>query len=260
VERDPQSHKTENGIVAIIGGSRVMHGAPLFTALAAESSGVDLVHIAIPACHTEVTKATSLNFQVHPFAGNDLAENDTEEILELLATMDCAVLGPGVDHANAESKDSLLQIAEGASCALVLDAAALQQETLALVHGKQAVLTPHLGELERMGIASDAMQETAKENDVTIVFKGPTDRIISPDGSEDIVEGGNAGLTVGGSGDVLAGLIAGLIAQKIAPSDACKIASTIVKRAGEELFVKRGYAYTARDVIEQIPQLLHKLG
>jgi len=67
MQRSPDSHKGENGKVAVVGGSRHMHGAPLLAALAAEASGVDLVFVCLPACHEEVAKETSLNIQVHPF-------------------------------------------------------------------------------------------------------------------------------------------------------------------------------------------------
>lgn len=72
MDRSPQSHKGENGIVMVIGGSSSIHGAPLFSALAAEASGVDLVYVSVPEVHAEVAKQTSLNFLVHPFPGNDV--------------------------------------------------------------------------------------------------------------------------------------------------------------------------------------------
>ena len=91
---------------------------------------------------------------------------------------------------------------------------------------------------------------------MTILLKGPIDRIASSDGTMREIRGGNAGLTVGGTGDALAGLIAGLMAQRLPPTDACILASTIIKRAGTVLFHEKGHAYTTRDVIMQIPHLL----
>ncbi|MDD5026022.1 MAG: NAD(P)H-hydrate dehydratase [Candidatus Peribacteraceae bacterium] len=259
MHRDPLSHKGENGKVTVVGGSLTMHGAPLFAALAAEAGGVDLVFVALPACHAEVAKSTSLNFQVHPFKGDHLGKKDIEPILELLATMDSAVLGPGVDRSNRESLAALKEIIADASLPLVLDAGALQKETLSLVRGKGAVCTPHLGELERMGISADEIGAKAEEYAVTILLKGPTDRIASPDGQVIELKGGNAGLTVGGTGDALAGLIAGLIAQKMNASEACKTAATIIKRAAVVLAPQNGLAFTTRDVIDEIPHLLHTL-
>lgn len=255
MDRDPKSHKGENGKVAVVGGSRHMHGAPIMAALAAEASGVDLIYVCLPDWHENVAKDASLNFQVHPFE-DELIPAYVKPILELLATMDCAVLGMGVAKDNEESITALEQIIAGASCPLVLDATALQVSTLDLVKGKTAVLTPHLGELERMGIDPDKLGDTAKDIGCTILLKGPTDRVASPDGSVQEITGGNAGLTAGGTGDALGGLIAGLMAQRKDPTEASVQGATIIKKAAEELFPEKGNALTAMDVIGKIPGLL----
>ena len=259
MKRDPCSHKGENGKVAVIGGSRHMHGAPLLSALAAQKSGVDLTYVCLPACHEEAAKRTSLNFFVYPFEGSGLAPQDTEPILELLANMDSAVLGPGVDRGDGASREALDAIMEGASCALVLDAAALHPRTLTLVHGKHAVLTPHLGEVERMELEPKILNEAARDTPATILLKGVKDTVFAENERRTEVAGGNAGLTVGGTGDALAGLIAGLIAQKMEPFEACVLASTIVKKAGEMLYEKYGYAYSAKQLTRKIPEILHAL-
>jgi len=257
MQRDPTSHKGENGKVAIIGGSRTMHGAPLFSALAAEASGVDLVYVCLPQCHAEVAKATSLNVQIHAFAGDDLSPYDVVPILELLATMDSAVLGPGVAHGNARSITALMDIIAEAPCALVLDAAALQPQTLSLVKGNTVVVTPHMAELERMGMAIDDCPDLAQEHGVTMILKGPEDAVFGRDGAEVRLAGGNAGLTVGGTGDALAGLIAGLLAQGMEPFTATISAGMILKRAAENLLPDYGYAFGTRRVIGEIPGLLN---
>ena len=256
MERLKDSHKGENGKVAVIGGSEKMHGAPLFAALAAEASGVDLIFVSLPKCHAETAKATSLNFQVHPFAGDDLAATDTAPILELLATLDCAVVGPGIAHGNAKSLKALMTIVAESPCRLILDATALQPETLELVRGKSAVLTPHLAELERMNLTAADLSQQAGNAGAVIFLKGPIDSIAGPDGSLTELKGGNAGLTVGGTGDALAGLIAGLMAQGLEPLDAAKKAGAVIKRAAEELFEKYGYAFGTRRIIKEIPKML----
>lgn len=257
MQRDPQSHKGENGKVAVIGGSRHQHGAPLFCACAAEKSGVDLVYVSLPQCHEEVAKQTSLNFQIHPFIGEEIAQNDIEPILELLATMDSAVIGPGIWR-NAGTLAVLESIIASASCPLVLDASALEPWTLGALRGKPAILTPHRGELERMGFMEEELPEISKKSGATIILKGPCDRIFSP-GTQEEVSGGNAGLTVGGTGDTLTGLLAGCIAQKCPLHEAALLACTIMKKAGESLFEKQGFSYTAQNVIERIPFILRSL-
>jgi len=257
VHRDPSSHKGENGKVAVIGGSKFMHGAPLFSLLAAEASGADLLFACIPACHAEAAKTVSLNVQVHPFRGDDLRAADVEPILELLATMDCAVIGPGIAYADTQSMKAIRDIVAEAPCTLVLDAGALQPETISLLQGKTVVLTPHRAELERMDVAVDDLAECAANARVTIVLKGPTDIIANPEGETLEITGGNAGLSVGGTGDALAGLIAGLLAQGTDQEDAAKLACTIIKKAAEELYPEYGYAFGAGRVIGKIPRLLH---
>ena len=254
MDRDPESHKGDNGKIAVIGGSRFIHGAPIFNALAAERSGVDTISLCVPRCHEETAKRWILNAFVQPFAGDDLTARDVGEILELIATLDCAVLGSGIAK-TGERVPALEDIVASATCPMVLDATALQRGTIDLIMGKAVVLTPHLGELERMGYSLDDLPAVAEESGAVIIVKSFVDHIFGADRQEDI-EGGNPGLTVGGTGDALAGLIGGLIAQRIDPFDAAVVASQTIKAAGDKLQAERGFGYTTRDVIEEIPQLL----
>lgn len=290
LQRDPKSRKGQNGIVTVIGGSLHMHGASIFSALAAEASGVDLLYPCVPDCHSEVTKAASNNFIVTPFRGNDLSRSDVSALEEIMSTCDVAVIGPGLATYDTTQR-AIETLIRDVALPLVLDASALQPWTLdALAPSESAtrrtavagragplqantgearavVLTPHIGELSRMQgqvlekttleQRQDLICTIAKARRVTMLLKGPTDLIGGPDGSCTRVEGGNAGLTVGGTGDALAGLVAGLVAQKLSPVDACITAATIIKRAATVLYHERGYAFTTMDVIGQIPHLLH---
>ncbi len=255
MSRHPSSHKGENGKVAIIGGSRFIHGAPIFSALAAEASGVDLLFLFVPPAHEDVTKQASLNFQVRTFKEDELGTKDVGPILQQLASMDCAVIGPGLDR-SAAALNVMKQIITGAPCPIVLDASALQPETLEWVRGKSAVLTPHLGELERMKVDADHLGDVAVAYGITILLKGPTDIIAGPDGSLKNSDGGNAGLTVGGTGDALAGLTAGFIAQGMKPQEAAYNASQTIKKAGDALFEQQKHSYTTHQVIQKIQYLL----
>lgn len=255
--RKSDSHKGENGKVAIVGGSKFQHGAAIFSALAAEAAGADLIFLSLPKCHAEVAKSSSLNFQVHPFENNDLCDEDTDMMLELLATMDAAVIGPGLSRDDT-SLHALKKILESASCALVLDASALQPWTLKTIAGKHAVLTPHLGELERMKIDIDDAANVTAKSSIVIHVKGQIDRVFASGENAKEISGGNAGLTVGGTGDALAGCIASFIAQGMAPVDACALASTVIKRAGDELAAHQK-TFTTREVIARIPTILSSM-
>jgi NAD(P)H-hydrate epimerase len=172
--------------------------------------------------------------------------------------MDCAVIGPGIGR-DERTLAVLRDIIAESSCGMILDASALQPWTPEVTAGKQAILTPHLGELERMGVPPDQIGAYAKKFKVTILAKGATDRIATSDGTIHEVSGGNAGLTVGGTGDALAGIIAGLLAQGCSPLDACKTASIVIKRAGAALYSEFGYAYGTHRVIGLIPAMLRSV-
>lgn len=252
--RDPASHKGENGKVLIIGGSAAMHGAPIFSLLAAEAAGADLLFLSLPAVHAEAAKSRCLNVQLRPFEREEISTDDVDMLLELMATVDCAVIGPGLGREPPQLK-AIASLLSSASCPLVIDASALQQETLEHVRGKPCVLTPHDGELERMGLTPEGAAGAAKEYGVTIHRKGMTDRITSRAGKTTEVAGGDAGLTVGGTGDALAGLIGGLIARGMEHATACETASRTIKTAGEVLGRTQA-TYRTEDVIRLLPTLL----
>lgn len=254
MQRDPASHKGDNGKVAVIGGSRFMHGAPLLSVLAAEASGADLVFASVPSTHAPIVRSACLNVQVHPMHGEELASIDAPQVLALLASMDCAVIGPGIVHSET-SLAALREIIIGCPCPMVLDATALQPETLQWCRGRTTVLTPHRGELERMHIEPQALGTIAAEHHVTILLKGQSDVIAAPDGTVKEVHGGNAMLTVGGTGDTMAGLIGGLVAQHMDTVAAAMLASATIKRAAEQLATERS-SCTARTIIELLPFLL----
>lgn len=264
--RDPKSHKGQNGRVAIIGGSHRFHGAPIFSALAAEASGVDLIVPVVHRCHEVVTRSASLNFIVHTFKGNSLVPADAERILSLLEHVDSCVIGPGMGE-TTENIEAISRIVFGAHCALILDATALHPSVLRSITKEQSViLTPHQGELGRLVEKNlDSLSQKdltalvrliVEEHGVTVLLKGPEDFIVDASGKSKRVRGGNAGLTKGGTGDALAGLLAGLIAQKMDPFDACVLGTTIIKKAGEKLSKAKGYAYTTWEVIALIPEFL----
>lgn len=269
MRRSPASHKGENGTVAVIGGSHRFHGAPIFTALAAEHSGVDMVYPVIHSCNETVTKAASPAFIVRTFKDASLTEKETQGIIALLKDMHAAVLGPGLAETK-ENEMALASIVANAACALVLDARALRPGILRKIRkDATVVLTPHLGELEHItgkSLSDIPRKEVtalvkllAQETHTTVVLKGQVDFLCSADGKTATVKGGNAGLTKGGTGDALAGLIAGLIAQGMEPFRASALACVIIKKAADDLYPSKGFAYSTLDVIHAIPKTLHKL-
>jgi len=256
LQRDPRSHKGDNGRVAILGGSRRFHGAPILAALSAEASGVDLVYPIVPTCHEDVTKSASYGFIVQTFDGKYPTIDDAKRMVSFLENIDVCVIGPGLEP---EDGMGLQHIIHSAPCALVLDAGVLQQDILGnLSHDYPVILTPHRGELERLMDTPDA-ELLAKETGAFVLLKGPEDVTVAPDGKTETMKGGNAGLTKGGTGDALAGLIGGLIAQKVDPFSACVTAAKVIKTCGEKLQKDKGFAYKTVEIIEMIPKILHCL-
>ncbi|MCJ7740282.1 NAD(P)H-hydrate dehydratase [Candidatus Microgenomates bacterium] len=166
----------------------------------------------------------------------------------------------------------------------VIDAGALQMLNPDWIPNN-AILTPHHQEFERLTskISNNKIQMTnqaqnsksnppaggpsldieeqvklfAQKYNCAVLLKGEKDIIADKDRLE-VVSGGNAGMTKGGTGDVLAGLVAGLYCKNDA-FIAAVTASYLNKKAGEELFEKKGYWFNASDLADQIPQTMKKL-
>ena len=120
-----------------------------------------------------------------------------------------------------------------------------------------AIITPHTREFEtlfKLRVKVDLVSQQAKKYNCTIVLKGESDIICSPDNCVTI-SGGNAGMTKGGTGDVLAGVAVGLYAKNDAWLSACA-ASFFNKRASERLFKTTGYWYNTSDLVDALPVVM----
>lgn len=255
MKRDPNSHKGDNGKVMIVGGSPIFHGAPILCSLGAEYSGVDLVFPYMPSKHEQVARTHSLNFIIHTFEKDHLSEKDVKPILELSEKMDVVVIGPGLgdDKETISAIKSLLSKLEKPT---VIDASALIY-TNSLP--EQSILTPHRGEFKKLTgdePTPENVQKWAENLKATILCKGPKDIIASVDHLI-ISDTGNSLMTVGGTGDVLSGLIGGLLAQKDDPIEACHRGVTVLSQAANQL-AHRQDSLRAVELAEMLPSLLHK--
>jgi NAD(P)H-hydrate epimerase len=151
---------------------------------------------------------------------------------------------------------------------MVLDADALK--ALAghrdLLNGKSGVMTPHHRELEVLvgkDIANDwssrqnAAMSVAPGTKWTILLKGPVD-LVTDGKSIKMNRTGNAGMSVGGTGDVLAGITVGLLAKKATPFNAARMSAYINGAAGDLAFEKYSYGMMATDLLDRVPQVLRK--
>ena len=280
------SHKGQNGKLLIIGGSKLFHAASIWAAEMA-SHMVDMVHYSSIKENNEILSSIKKKFRngiVIPRAA----------IEEYVKEDDAVLVGPGMlrtekkmvptEDYNMKKIEDLEEIEhEGIQTyyltkfllskfpekKFILDAGSLQMmdpQWLAKRKAK-AIVVPHQKEFMTLfGIdvskvnleeKKKIVRETASEYNCVVLFKGPTD-IISDGNETHLVEGGNAGLTKGGSGDVLAALTASFNTKNNGLLSAV-LASYLVKSAAEELFFQSGYWYNTSIVIQTIPEILFEL-
>ena len=246
-ERPEEGHKNTFGTALICAGSEYMTGAAVMAAGAALRSGVGLVKV---FSEDKTLNAVSCN---EPCAILELRPKGTVKLLrrahELCKTSDAVLIGSGIPS-DYEDLEALVTAFVEEAKSLVLDAGALTLKPDAFMRIRDclkrrtvpAVITPHIGEFSRMtGISKDVLTadpddlllEFAASVNVVTVLKSYKTVIATPDGKLFVNDAPNSGLSKGGSGDVLAGLITGLSAQGMEPHEAACSAVFIHSKAGE---------------------------
>ena len=256
LRRDPQSHKGDHGDVLVVGGGPYT-GAPALAAQATLRAGADLARVACPDHVAREVQGYSENLIVSGFDGDHLEPGHVPDLLELAAERDVVVFGPGLGDAEA----SLAAVREFLSAydgTAVVDADALQVvpdvDTDATL-----ICTPHQGELLKMGGQTDSDWETrrelvrefAAELGHTLLVKGAYD-VISDGDEVRVNRTGNPGMTVGGTGDVLAGAT-GALACVLSPLDAAAVAAYANGRAGDFAADEFDGGLVATDLLERLP-------
>ncbi|HEY9206540.1 MAG TPA: NAD(P)H-hydrate dehydratase [Candidatus Methanoperedens sp.] len=258
LKRPAESHKGDAGRVLVIGGG-AYSGAPALCALGALRAGADIVTVAAPESVSDIVASFSPNLIVRKLSGERLREENVALIHELIEKHDVVVMGMGLgteDNTLAAIK-KIVPMCKKA----VIDADALQPFLLPLLH-KNIIITPHPGEMRRLSGENvpdgtqkvDFVRNFAREYNVTVLLKGAVD-IISDGMEVRASRTGNAGMTVGGTGDVLAGLTAALFAKHDALESA-SAAAFINGAAGDMAFLEFGYGLLATDVIDFIPKVM----
>jgi NAD(P)H-hydrate epimerase len=264
--REKEAKKGDYGRVVVVGGSYKYYGASILAAAAAMNSGVDLVYVVVPEENYDVTRSYYPDLIVRKYPGKELNDEGASLAVELMTRCDCMVLGPGLGLSSS-IKRLVKEILETVKKPVVVDADAIKA-----VAGKKirenVVLTPHRGEFRLLtGMESprdlEERGEVVKKNayriGATILLKGPTDVIASPRGKLKYCSSGNPGMTVGGTGDVLAGLVGGFLAQGLSPFDAACCAAFVNGYAGDEVYEEKGYAFMASDLVLEVPYALKKI-
>jgi NAD(P)H-hydrate epimerase len=265
--RSPIAHKGDFGRVLVIGGSEVFSGAPALVACAAYRAGADLVHIAAPAKTAHDISSMSADLITIKLEGDHLSQRNVGALAPYLDRSTAVAMGPGLGL-HKETKafvKEMLDLVESRKIPLLLDADALK--ALAEFRHKvksPAVLTPHEGEyriltghelpddLEKKALD---VRKTADKFGAVILLKGHTD-VISDGRRCKFNLTGNPGMTVGGTGDVLSGIVAALLAQRIDPFEAAVSGAFINGASGDFVASMKGFHMVATDLLEWIPKVM----
>lgn len=261
-----ESAGEDNGLVSIIGGSSLFHGAPLL-ALKVASRTVDMVFFSTPEPSVgkvaERIKSKLFSFIWVP----------KDEIEDYIKKSDAVLIGPGFLRFRSEKVphgerlhvcDEACQKTRKITYELlkkfpnkkwVVDAGSLQVMEADWIP-KGSILTPNQKEFKHL-FGEMGVKEAAKKYNCTVVLKGAT-AVVSDGAKYEEIRNGNAGLTKGGTGDVMAGLAVALLAKNEPFLAAC-VASYVTKAAGDELYKKVGTNYSADDLAEKIPEVLFRL-
>ncbi len=258
--RPATSHKGDAGRILVIGGGPYS-GAPALAALGALRAGADIVTVAAPRNVSDIIASFSPNLIVRGLSSDILTMEDIPTVSRLISEHDVVVMGMGLGKAD-ETLSAILSLLPLCKKA-VIDADALTPQLVPLLN-RNHIVTPHAGEMKRLSgldVGKDqngraaSIRKFAEENNATVLLKGVVDLI--SDGFE--VRGnrtGNAGMTVGGTGDVLAGLTGALFARTGSPLDAAACAAFINGAAGDLAFLEFGYGLLATDIIDFIPKVM----
>ncbi|MEM3378591.1 MAG: NAD(P)H-hydrate dehydratase [Candidatus Bathyarchaeia archaeon] len=265
--RPASAHKGDFGRLLVIGGSAVFAGAPALVALAALRTGVDIVYLAAPTKTAYAVSSMSPNLITLKLKGDQLSSENIDELLPYLAMVDSVVMGPGLGlHVKTrEFVKAFVPFIENAGKPLLLDADGLK----AFAEFKSAlkvplVLTPHSGEYailtgrnlsESLEERIAEVQKTAAELNAVILLKGHVDIICDAERIK-LNFTGNPGMTVGGTGDVLSGIVGAFLAQKAEAFEAAVAGAFVNGAAGDFAASEIGYHLMATDLIDWIPKVL----
>ena len=259
------AHKGTFGHGLLIAGSYGMAGASILSAKACLRAGIGLLTVHVPIHNHDLLQMTVPEAIVH----TDIQERYFAQPIHLNRYSALAI-GPGLGQEEDTALAMMEQI-QGSTLPIVLDADAINilsthRNWLSRIP-KRCILTPHLGELERLiGKCMDTYERLTKVKELAaylqsyIIVKGAWTCIVTPEGTYHFNPTGNPGMATGGSGDVLTGILLGLLAQGYSREEACKIGVYTHGLAGDlAAEAKSQMGMTANDIIEALPTAWKKL-
>jgi ADP-dependent NAD(P)H-hydrate dehydratase len=259
--RNILSRKGENGIALVVGGSRLYHGAPLLSSLAALRSGTDLVYTAIPKINLISSRIFSPDLIILPFPDDKLTNGSVRRLINSLPKkIDAAAIGMGLNMSKSQPLSLLIRELLADNSHLVIDAGALHPEILPHITNNDTIVTPHAGEFKRLFGDEPTTKLTeqiklvsrkAKEFGLTIVLKG-YQNIVSDGVSTFVLKRTTPSMTVGGTGDILSGLITGF-RTKYESLNSSLLGLFFNGKAALRLSNKIGLHMLASDLLTELP-------
>jgi NAD(P)H-hydrate epimerase len=263
--RDPDSHKGDYGHVLIVAGSRGKTGAAHLAATGALRSGAGLVTVATPQSAQPIIAAMGAEYMTLPLdetADGTVSADALEPLLEFEPEVIAA--GPGLGTGPdvtvfvqnlIDQSDSPLVLDADALNALAADTDRLQNRG---DRSRPIIITPHPGEMARLAQTStdqvqgnrlDVARDFAVQHQIYVLLKGYRTLIATPDGKVFVNPLGNPGMATGGTGDVLAGVVAAWLGQLLDAEAACKLGVYLHALAGDLTEADEGeVAMTAGDL------------
>ena len=265
-DRNSWGHKGDFGKLLLLCGSRGYTGAAFFAAMGALRSGAGLVFLGVPESIYGI-EAVKLNEPVIfplPDADGRLSADAVPEILSRIPRMDAVLVGPGLGQSEG-TLAVVRAVLEKAECPVVVDADGINvlRAHKDLLRGRKSptILTPHDGEFARLGgiIGEDRMAAAAalaEDLGCVVLLKGHETCVT--DGTDGYINPtGNPGMAVGGSGDVLAGVITALLGAGLPPLEAAACGAWLHGAAGDRCAAELGqYGMLPTDMLSALPRLM----
>lgn len=265
-DRAVDAHKGNFGRVLLLCGSRGYTGAAALAAMGCLRSGAGLVYLAVPEniYAIEAVKLTEPIVLPMPDQNGTFSKDAVFSILDLLPKMDAVLVGPGLGQSEG-TQAVLTAVLEHFQGPVVVDADGInllsKHKSLLRRRNCPTILTPHEGEFCRldMNFRGDRFNSAvafAREYGCIMVLKGH-DTLITDGKTCYRNPTGNPGMAVGGSGDVLAGIIVGLLGQGVRPLQAAAVGTWLHGAAGDKSAQRIGqYGMLPSDLLEDLPRLM----
>lgn len=265
-DRKKDAHKGDFGRILLLCGSEGYTGAPALSAMGALRSGAGLVFLGVPRCiyAIEAVKLTEPIVFPLPDQNGTVSEYALKQVLSMLPRMDAVLIGPGLGKSQGvtELVTGVLQEFQGP---VVLDADGINAIAMHkdILRGRNGVtvLTPHAGEFHRLGgdLTGNRYEDAAafaSEYGCILLLKGH-ETLITDGVTTYVNPTGNPGMAVGGSGDVLSGILVSLLGQRIEPLQAAACAAFLHGAAGDACAREMGqYGMLPTDMLQTLPRLM----